>query len=129
MPKGTDLGRVRGLGAAKSGVGHWWSQRVTAVANLALMAWFIVSLLRLPALDYFNVTTWLRQPLVAIPMLLLIGSVFYHFRLGVQVMIEDYFHEEGGKLAIIMALNFYVVAGAAIAAFAILKIAFGGPLG
>lgn len=129
MPKGTEIGRVRGLGAARSGVGHWWMQRVTAVANLALMTWFIVSLLRLPALDYFNVVGWLGQPLVAIPMLLLIGSVFYHFRLGVQVMIEDYFHEEGGKLAILMALNFYVVGGAAIAAFAIFKLAFGGPVG
>lgn len=129
MAKGTELGRVRGLGTAKSGVGHWWTQRVTAVANLVLMTWFIVSLLRLPSLDYFNVTTWLRQPLVAVPLLLLIGSVFYHFRLGVQVMIEDYFHEEGGKLAFIMALNFYVIAGAAIAAFSVLRIAFGGPIG
>lgn len=129
MPKGTELGRVRGLGAAKSGVGHWWAQRVTAVGNLALMTWFIVSLLRLPDLSYFNVVNWLRQPIVAIPLLLLVGSVFYHFRLGVQVMIEDYFHEEGGKLAAVMALNFYVVAAAAVAAFAILRIAFGGPLG
>lgn len=129
VARGTPLGRARGLGSAKSGVSHWWAQRVTAVANIALVAWFIVSLLRLPTLDYFNVVGWLSQPLAAIPMLLLIGSVFYHFRLGVQVMLEDYLHAEGGKLAAILALNFYVVGGAAIAAFAILKIAFGGPVG
>jgi len=104
-------------------------QRVTAVANIALMTWFIVSLLRLPKLDYFNVATWLREPVVAVPMVLFIASVFYHFRLGMQVMIEDYLHEEGGKLVALLALNFYVIAGAAIAAFAVLKLAFGGPVG
>lgn len=129
MLKGTAIGRVRGLGSARSGVSHWWMQRVTAVANIALLTWFIVSLLRLPRLDYFNVATWLREPVAAVPMVLFIASVFYHFRLGVQVMIEDYLHEEGGKLVALLALNFYVIAGAAIAAFAVLKLAFGGPVG
>ncbi len=125
MGTGTELGRVRGLGSAKSGVGHWWHQRVTAVANLALLLWFVVSLVRLPALDYATVTTWLRQPVAAIPMLLLIVSVFYHFRLGVQVFIEDYLHHEGTKLLALLALNFYALGGAAAAVFAVLKIALG----
>ena len=126
MGTGTQLGRVRGLGAAKGGVvEHWWRQRVTAVGNLALMIWFVVSLLRLPSLDYETVVTWLRQPIVAIPMLLLIASVFTHFRLGVQVMIEDYADDEGNKVLLIMALNFYTVIGAFAAAFCVLKIAFG----
>jgi len=129
MGTGTELGRARGYGSAKSGVGHWWAQRVTAAANLGLLAWFIVSLLRLPGLDYLTVTDWLHQPIVALPMLLLIASVFYHFRLGVQVLIEDYLHAEGNKLGAILALNFYTVAMAAAAAFGVLKIAFGGPLG
>ena len=127
--KSTPIGRVRGLGSAKSGVSHWWLQRVTAISNIVLMSWFVVSLLRLPDLSYFNVVTWLRQPLVALPMLLLVASVFYHFRLGVQVMIEDYLDEEGSKVMALLALNFFAIAGAALAAFSILKIAFGGPLG
>ena len=125
MGTGTELGRVRGLGAAKSGVGHWWHQRVTAVGNLALMLWFIASLIRLPVLDYPTVVAWLRQPVAAIPLLLLIVSVFYHFRLGVQVFIEDYLHHEGTKLLALLALNFYALGGAAAAVFCVFKIALG----
>ena len=125
MGTGTELGRVRGLGAAKSGVGHWWHQRVTAVANLVLVLWFVFSLVRLPALDYATVVLWLRQPVAAIPMLLLIVSVFYHFRLGVQVFIEDYLHREGTKLLALLVLNFYALGGAAAAVFAVFKIALG----
>lgn len=125
MGAGTEIGRVRGLGAAKSGVGHWWLQRVTAVSNLALVLWFITSLVRLPALDYTAVVLWLRQPVAAIPMILLIVSVFYHFRLGLQVFIEDYLHTEGNKLLAVLALNFYALGGAAAGIFAVLKIALG----
>lgn len=125
MRKGTELGRVRGLGAARSGVGHWWMQRVTAAGNLAVFTWFIVSLLRLPAHDYVTVTSWLRQPVAALPMLLLILSVFYHFRLGVQVMLEDYLHGEGTKVIAIALLNFYAIGTGVAATFAVLKLAFG----
>jgi succinate dehydrogenase / fumarate reductase membrane anchor subunit len=121
----THLSRVRGLGGAKTGVGHWWRQRVTAVGNVGLVLWFVISLVLLPDLQFATVTAWLRQPLVAIPMLLLIANVFTHFRLGVQVMIEDYVHSEGNKLISLMALNFYTVAVGAIAAFSVLRIAFG----
>jgi succinate dehydrogenase / fumarate reductase membrane anchor subunit len=124
MGAGTDLGRVRGLGAAKDGVHHWWLQRVTAVANIVLMLWFIFSLVRLPALDYSSVTLWLRQPVAAVPMLLLIVSVFWHFRLGVQVLIEDYVHGPARIIAM-LALSFYTLAGAAAAVFAVFKIALG----
>ena len=125
MGTGTEIGRARGLGAAKSGVGHWWLQRVTAVGNLILMLWFIGSLLRLPALDYPTIIAWLRQPVAAVPMLLLIVSVFWHFRLGMQVFIEDYVHVESSKLLALLALNFYALAGAAAAVFAVLKISLG----
>ena len=86
MGAGTDLGRVRGLGSAKDGARHWWLQRVTAIANLVLMLWFVFSLVRLPSLDYASVTLWLRQPVAAVPMLLLIVTVFWHLRLGMQVL-------------------------------------------
>lgn len=125
MGTGTQLGRVRGLGTAKTGTGHWWHQRVTAISNLVLMTWFIVSLVRLPDLEYQTVVAWLQQPIAAIPLLLLIASVFYHFRLGVQVMLEDYIHHEGNKVLAMMLLNFYVVALAFTAVFSVLKIAFG----
>ena len=124
MGAGTDLGRVRGLGSAKEGAHHWWLQRVTAIANLVLLLWFIFSLVRLPSLDYASVVLWLRQPVTAVPMLLLIVSVFWHLRLGVQVMIEDYVHG-ASKVVAMLALNFYVLAGAAAAVFAVLKIALG----
>ena len=128
MGTGTGIGRVRGLGSAKSGVQHWWHQRVTAAGNLLLIIWFLVSLLRLPQLDYKTVTGWLHSPLASVPLMLLVVSVFWHFRLGLQVFIEDYVHQEGSKLAAILALNLYTIAGAVLAIFSILKVAL-APLG
>jgi len=126
MGGGTGIGRVRGLGSARHGSMHWWRQRVTAVGNLLLAVWFVISLFRLPALDHATVTAWIGQPLVAVPLVLLTISVFYHFRLGLQVVVEDYIHEEAGKVFFVLLLNFYAIGGAALAIFSILKIAFGG---
>jgi len=126
MGTGTGLGRVRGLGSAKSGAHHWWLQRVTAAANILLLVWFVTSLFRLPVLDHDTVVKWIQSPLVAVPLLLLICNVFWHFRLGLQVFIEDYVHEEGSRVAALLLLNFYTVGSAALAAFAVLKIAFTG---
>ena len=123
--RGTELGRVRGLGAGRTGVSHWWMQKVTAASNLALLVWFVASLLLLPGLDHRTVVIWAHQPIVAVPLLLLTLSVAYHFRLGATVMLEDYIHGEGTKVIAVTLLTFYVVAVAAAAAFAILKIAFG----
>jgi succinate dehydrogenase / fumarate reductase membrane anchor subunit len=123
MGTGTSIGRVRGLGSARSGVHHWWLQRVTAAGNLLLMLWFVVALLRLPDLHYKTVIGWIASPLAAVPLVLLVVSVFWHLRLGLQVFIEDYVHEEGSKVACIVALNFYAIGGGALAIFSILKIA------
>ncbi|GGA55633.1 succinate dehydrogenase, hydrophobic membrane anchor protein [Sphingomonas psychrolutea] len=123
MGNGTELGRVRGLGSAKEGTHHWWSQRLTAAANLFLMVWFFIAIARLPAYDYETVRAWLSSPWAAIPMLLLIASVFYHFRLGLQVLIEDYVHG-AARVMWLLALNFFSVGSAAIAIFAILRVAF-----
>jgi succinate dehydrogenase / fumarate reductase, membrane anchor subunit len=125
MGRGTEIGRVRGLGSAKSGAHHWWMQRLTAGSNFLLMSWFLISLLRLPAYDYETVTVWLSSPLAAVPMALLVASVFWHFRMGLQVVIEDYQHDETRVVALV-ALNFYAIAMAAFAIFSILKIAFTG---
>ncbi|GLI97092.1 succinate dehydrogenase, hydrophobic membrane anchor protein [Sphingobium sp. BS19] len=126
MGSGTGIGRVRGLGSAKSGTHHWINQRVTAVGNLLLVLWLIISILQLPALDYVAVTTWLAKSWVAVPIMLMIVSVFYHLRLGLQVVVEDYVHEDGTKFATFLLLNFYAIGGAALGIFAIAKIAFTG---
>lgn len=126
MGNGTNLGRVRGLGSAQEGAHHWIVQRVTAVANLVLLTWLVVSLLRLPSLDHQLMATWLASPLVAVPMVLLIVSIFWHIRLGLQVLIEDYIHEHGTKFGLLLLLNFYAIGGAAFGIFAIAKVAFTG---
>jgi succinate dehydrogenase / fumarate reductase membrane anchor subunit len=125
MGTGTGIGRVRGLGSAKSGAHHWWLQRLTAGGNILLLLWFVFSLLQLPSLDHKNVVQWISSPLVAVPLLLLVVNTFWHFRLGLQVVIEDYQHNESRVVALVL-LNFYTVGAAALAIFAILKIAFGG---
>mgnify|MGYP000347573671 FL=1 len=82
--------------------------------------------MRLPAYDFATVRLWLEQLIVAVPMMLLVISVFWHFRIGLQVLIEDYVHEEGTKFASLTALTFYTLGTAAFALFAIAKIALTG---
>jgi succinate dehydrogenase / fumarate reductase membrane anchor subunit len=122
----TPISRARGLGSARSGAHHWWLERLTSVSTLLLFVWFFASLLRLPSLGHEAVTQWLGSPLAAVPMLLLIVSTFWHLKLGLQVAIDDYVHGEGSRLFSIVLLNFFTIAGAALAFFAVLKIAFGG---
>lgn len=122
----TSLGRVRGLGSARSGATHWWHERLTSVSSLILLVWFFVSLLRLPDLSYATVSQWLASPLAAVPMLLLILSIFWHLASGLRVVVEDYVHEEGGKLFWLVAINFASLFAAGLSIFAVLKIAFGG---
>jgi succinate dehydrogenase / fumarate reductase membrane anchor subunit len=88
MGTGTGIGRVRGLGSAKHGAHHWLAQRYTAIGNLLLVLWLLFSLIALPGLDYESVVNWIHNPLVAVPLMLLVLSVFWHARLGVQVLIE-----------------------------------------
>jgi succinate dehydrogenase / fumarate reductase, membrane anchor subunit len=120
------ISRVTGLGTAKEGLGHWWSQRVTSVALLLLGLWFVASLLRMPSLGYELVTTWIAMPLNSVLLLLLIGTLVYHSQLGVQVVVEDYVHHHGLKIATMLLLTFAHVVVAALAIFAVLRIAFGG---
>jgi len=125
MGDGTSIGRVRGLGAAKEGTHHWWHQRLTAGGNLLLVLWFILSIARLPGYDRATLTAWIASSWVAIPLILLVASVFYHFRLGLQVCIEDYSHGPG-RIAWIVLLNAFTIVAAGIAVFSILSIAFTG---
>jgi succinate dehydrogenase / fumarate reductase, membrane anchor subunit len=119
------LGRVLGMGSAHHGTGHWWAQRVSAVALIPLTLWFLISLLMLPALDYSTVKTWLSFPLSGFLGVLLVASLSYHSYLGTAVVVEDYVHAAGMKLLVLLSLRFlYVLAGGA-GIFAILRIAFG----
>jgi succinate dehydrogenase / fumarate reductase, membrane anchor subunit len=126
MGTGTSIGRVRGLGSAHEGTHHWWRQRLTAGANFLLVSWLLISLARMPGYDFAAVQFWLQSAWVAIPMALLVISTFYHFRLGLQVVIEDYQHDES-RVVMMVLLNFYTVAMVAVALFAVVKIALGAP--
>jgi succinate dehydrogenase / fumarate reductase membrane anchor subunit len=123
-PLRSPLGRALGLGSAKEGVDHWWMQRLTALALIPLSLWFVASALALVGADYDTFLDWLSAPLVAIAMILLIAATFYHMALGVQVVIEDYVHTEGVKIAAVVALKLACFALATAAVFAVLKIAF-----
>jgi succinate dehydrogenase / fumarate reductase membrane anchor subunit len=125
MGTGTSIGRVRGFGAAHHGTQHWWRQRLTAGSNLLLLTWLGVSLLRLPLSNYRALALWLSSPWASVPLILAIISLFYHLRLGLQVVIEDYQHDFNRVVAIV-ALNFYAIGGAALAIYAVLRVAFTG---
>lgn len=123
------IGRVLGLGAAKEGVSHWWSQRVTAVALAILTLWFVFGLIALPDFQHATVVAWIAVPFDSVMLLLLIGTAVYHSQLGVQVVIEDYVIGHGLKIATMLLINFIHVAVAALGIFAVLKIAFSHQLG
>jgi succinate dehydrogenase / fumarate reductase membrane anchor subunit len=117
------LGRVLGLGSAKDGTAHWWAQRVSAVALVPLTVWFLISLLALPSLDYATVRIWLSFPLTGLLTVLLVAVLTYHSYLGTSVVIEDYVHSAGTKVASLLLLRFlYVLVGGA-SIFAVLRIA------
>lgn len=121
----TPMGRVRGLGSAKSGTEHFWMQRLTAVANVPLAIAFIIIVVSVAGRDFEAARLAVGQPLIAILLLLFILSGIIHMRLGMQVIIEDYVHGEGAKVVSVMANTFFAVATGAAATFAVLKIAFG----
>ena len=122
----TPLGRARGLGSAKQGVHHWWAQRLTAVALIPLVVWFAVSLVMLSGADYATVRAWIGSPLVMVLLILTIAVGLHHAQLGMQVVIEDYVHADGVKLALIVLVRFLAVFFGLAAIVAILRIGFGG---
>jgi succinate dehydrogenase / fumarate reductase membrane anchor subunit len=121
----TPLGRVRGLGPAHSGTGHFWHQRVTAVAGIPLTIALVVIVVALLGRSHAAVVQILGSPLIAIIMLLFIITSAYHMWLGMQEIILDYVHEDKLKLMSLMANTFFVVLVAFASCFAILKLSFG----
>ena len=121
----TPICRVRGRGAARSGTSHFWHQRVTALANVFLVTAFVVILVSLLGRSHAAVIQILASPFVAIVMLLMVGSVTYHMKLGMQVVIEDYVHDEKWKFLAIVGNMFFAIAIAAACVYSLLKISFG----
>lgn len=120
------LARARGLGSAKQGVHHWWAQRITALALIPLVVWFAVSLVLMSGADYGAVRAWIRSPVVMVLLILTIAVGLHHAQLGLQVVIEDYVHADGAKLALIVLCRFIAVVFGLAAIVAILSIGFGG---
>jgi len=122
----TPLARARGLGSAKDGLHHWWIQRLTAIALIPLVVWFAISLVMLSGADFNMVRAWIGSPLVMVLLILTIGVGLHHAQLGLQVVIEDYIHGEGRKLALILLVRFVAVLSGLAGVVAILRIGFGG---
>lgn len=123
MGNGTSIGRVRGHGSAHSGTHHWLVQRYTAIANLFLGLWLVFSLVTLPGYDYGTVMTWATSPFHAVLLALFVVSTFWHARLGLQVVVEDYVHDHANKFAAMAALNLAAFGGAAASLFFIARMA------
>lgn len=121
----SDLGRVRGLGSAKSGAQHWWHQRVTAVALVPLSLWFVTGILAHVGGDHAAAVAWIQSPLVTVLLIAFIASLFFHAKLGLQVVIEDYFHNETMKIALLVLMKLALAFGALLGIVSILKISFG----
>ncbi len=125
MNRGTPLGRALGMGSAKDGTGHWWAQRVSAVALVPLGLWFVFGLAALiggGGSDYLSVVDWIGDPVNAVALILFIATLCYHSMLGIQVVIEDYVHG-WVKVASLLLQKFAHAIAAAAGIFAVLKIA------
>jgi succinate dehydrogenase / fumarate reductase membrane anchor subunit len=122
----SELGRVRGLGSAKEGVHHWWMQRLTALALVPLSLWLVAALVAHTGASHAEVTAWIGQPVTVGLLVLLIGATFYHAQLGLQVVIEDYVHNEGVKIAGLLLVKAAALLLALAGILAVLFVAFGG---
>ena len=121
----SSLGRARGLGSAKHGVAHWWLQRVTAVAMIPLLIWFITAIISvLISPDIRVVAHWFASPINSLLMVLLLCAMFYHAKLGLQVVIEDYIHAPFLKYTLLLSNSFFCFGGAAICIIVVLKMHF-----
>ena len=122
----TPLAKVRGLGSAKEGTHHWWLQRVTAIANIPLVIFMVISFVGNVGKSHAEWVAWLKQPMASVLVILFVANFVYHMRLGLQVLVEDYVHDHGTKIASMLVITFACVLIAALSIFSVLRIAFGG---
>jgi len=115
-----------GPGPAQDAAHHWGLERMLSLSTLLLFVWFLVSLWRLPTLDQVTLAAWLRNPFAAVPMLLLILATFWHLKLGLVVVVEDYVHRAGSHFAWVLAINLASLFAAMLAILSVLKLALGG---
>jgi succinate dehydrogenase / fumarate reductase membrane anchor subunit len=117
------LGRARGLGSARRGAEHWWIQRLTSAALVPLTLWFSVSVAALAGADHATFAAWVARPFNAVALLLLITAGFYHFKIGVDIVIEDYVRTHWLKTGLIVGIGFAVAAVGVASVLAVLKLA------
>jgi succinate dehydrogenase / fumarate reductase membrane anchor subunit len=118
------LADARGLGSAKDGTSHWWAQRVSAIGLIPLVLYVLYLLVSLAGADYASVRSAIAQPFNAVVLILFIATAFWHARLGLQVVIEDYFHVRWLEIALMLAIKFVFAAMGLAAIVAIGRIAF-----
>jgi succinate dehydrogenase / fumarate reductase membrane anchor subunit len=123
MEMRTSLGRVRGLGSAREGVGHWWAQRLTAIALVPLTLWFVCAAISLMGADYVTYSAWIGEFGNALLMILTVLALFYHAALGMQVVIEDYVAGEGARIIALVLTRFVLFALAASCVLAVILVA------
>lgn len=126
MDMRTPLSRANHLGSAREGAYHWWWQRLTALALVPLLLWLVGSLVCLIGADYLAMRTWVARPAVTVALVTLLIALFYHAQLGLQVILEDYVHAEGLKLASLVAVRFACLLLGLLGVISVLRIAFGG---
>jgi succinate dehydrogenase / fumarate reductase membrane anchor subunit len=122
----TSFDRTQGLGSAREGVGHWWMQRMTALALIPLTLWFTASLIARAKDDYGAFILWLRAPFTSVLMVLLLIALFYHMALGLQVVVEDYVHTDRIKIPTVVVIHVASFALAVAGIVTTLRIGFGG---
>ncbi len=120
------LGHARGRGSAKSGTSNWWAQRLTAIALVPLVIWFVVSMIAVTGADHAAAVAFISSPINAVLLLLLIFATFRHGALGLQVVIEDYVHTKWLELALIIGVKFAAIFLGVASAYAVIAIALGG---
>ena len=125
MPMRSPLGRALGLGSAKEGVEHWWRQRVTAVALVPLTLWFAIAVIGLVGADHAAFVAWVRSPMPAILLILLLVATFYHAALGLQVVIEDYVDNRTLRFGLLIVMRLAAILFAVRGIFAVLKLSLG----
>ena len=125
MGEGTSIGRVRGLGSAYQGAHHWLLQRYTAIGNLVLVSYLLTSLALLPSHTFTTMHDWLSGAVPSTAVALLVISLFWHARLGLQIVIEDYVHDAANKFIVMSTLNLAAFGGTAFGLLSIVRIALG----